>query len=287
MTYLTLDNIELDEEYLLFREWITEQDKAKATVKSYLASFRRLRNILGKEIHNTAETTLIKAVEVEVENKNTQSALINVAILLRKQIYEMPFETLEKKRQENKGAIQENLKQNNRYIILPSITEFDEHINTLFREKKYMEFIINYLIRNVFVRNQDLIFTVVDTRKETGDKSKNYMLFERKKKQVTFIRNVYKTANTYGSKETLITDPEFIVALRATRDKFPITDSESKIGYWIQRDSFQQLGESALLKVIINAYKGDINMLKRISENRGTNLETLLTSYNITFVNET
>ena len=77
---LTIENIEDDEEYLLFRDWVATEDKSKATAKSYLANFRRLRNIIGKEIQHTAQDTLIKAVEAEIENKNTQSAIINVAI---------------------------------------------------------------------------------------------------------------------------------------------------------------------------------------------------------------
>jgi hypothetical protein len=198
----------------------------------------------------------------------------------------MPTDALEKKRQDNKGTIQEGLKQTNKYIILPSITEFDYYISKLFRERKYMEYIVNYLIRHCYVRNQDMIFEFIETHKEAEDTTKNYMLYERKKKQVTYIRNVYKTANTYGAKENVITDPDFITALRAMKDRFPIIDSESKIGYYVQKYSFQELGEGALLKIIINEYRGNINVLKRISESRGTNLPTLLTSYNITYTNE-
>ena len=99
---LTIENIEDDEEYLLFRDWIATADKSKATSKSYLANFRRLRNIIGKEIQYTAQDTLIKAVEAEVENVNTQSSLINVAILVRDRLFGMPTEALTQKRQENK-----------------------------------------------------------------------------------------------------------------------------------------------------------------------------------------
>ena len=132
---LTIENIEDDEEYLLFRDWIATADKSKATSKSYLANFRRLRNIIGKEIQYTAQDTLIKAVEAEVENVNTQSSLINVAILVRDRLFGMPTEALTQKRQENKVPIQEGLKQTNQYIILPSLQEFDEYIDKLFSER--------------------------------------------------------------------------------------------------------------------------------------------------------
>ena len=50
MILRTIENIEDDEEYLLFRDWIATADKSKATSKSYLANFRRLRNIIGKDV---------------------------------------------------------------------------------------------------------------------------------------------------------------------------------------------------------------------------------------------
>ena len=225
-------------------------------------------------------------MEAEVENVNTQSSLINVAILVRDRLFGMPTEALTQKRQENKVPIQEGLKQTNQYIILPSLQEFDEYIDKLFSERKYMEYIVNYLIRHCYVRNQDMIFDYIETHKEAADTTKNYMLYERKKKQVTYIRNVYKTSNTYGPKENVITDPNFITAIRMMKDRFPIINSESKIGYYVQKYSFQELGEGALLKVIINEYRDNINVIKRISESRGTNLPTLLTSYNITYTNE-
>ena len=44
-----------------------------------------------------------------------------------------------------------------------------------------------------------------------------------------------------------------------------------------------QLGEGTMIKIIINHYRGDIQRLKEISKSRGTNLEVLHTSYNITY----
>ena len=74
---LTIENIEDDEEYLLFRDWIATADKSKATSKSYLANFRRLRNIIGKEIQYTAQDTLIKAIEAEVEQNLAHQGLVS------------------------------------------------------------------------------------------------------------------------------------------------------------------------------------------------------------------
>ena len=47
--------------------------------------------------------------------------------------------------------------------------------------------------------------------------------------------------------------------------------------------NIRECGESNLLKIIINHYKDQITKLKEISMNRGTDLNTLLTSYNINY----
>ena len=161
--------------------------------------------------------------------------------------------------------------------------EFDDHIEALWQAQDYVPYIINYLIRHHYVRNQDLFFDVVDTKKATEDTSKNYMLYERKKLQMTYIRNVYKTAGTYGQKTNVIDNERFLHALKQERSKFPICESMSNIGYYVQKHTFNQLGEGALLKIIVNHYKNDINQLKRISDSRSTALGVLLTSYNIVY----
>jgi len=56
-----------------------------------------------------------------------------------------------------------------------------------------------------------------------------------------------------------------------------------KIGYYIKKLTFNELGEGACLKIIVNHYKADYARLKEISKSRGTNLDVLLTSYNISF----
>ena len=59
-----------------------------------------------------------------------------------------------------------------------------------------------------------------------------------------------------------------------------------KIGYYITKMSFNQLGESNCLKIIINHYRDNIKKLEEISRARGTNLQVLLKSYNISYNND-
>ena len=64
------------EEFLVYTA-----DKAYATAKSYKTSYRKLRNLLGKPIRETAEETLFKTVQTAIENINSQQALLNIGII--------------------------------------------------------------------------------------------------------------------------------------------------------------------------------------------------------------
>ena len=269
-------------EYDRFME--DQVDKSKATQKQYRANYNKLYKLLQKPISETAEKTCIDAITSGFENGNTQAALINVAIMVRR-LYGMPHDILVEQRTKNKETIEDTLKQVNQYMVLPSLQEFDDHIEQLYQKENYLSYVINHLIRHHYVRNKDLMFDWVLTQKETQDTSKNYMLYERKKNQITWIRNNYKTSGKYGQKKVVIDNERLQMALKKCQGKglFPIADSEDKIGYYIQKHSFNQLGEGALLKIVINHYKDDINMLKLISKSRGTDLPTLLTNYNVVY----
>ena len=67
---------------------------------------------------------------------------------------------------------------------------------------------------------------------------------------------------------------------------FPICNEPTLIGYYITKMSFRGLGESNCLKIIINHYRDNIKKLEEISRARGTNLQVLLKSYNISYNND-
>ncbi len=269
------------EQFLVYAE-----SKAYATAKSYKTSYRKLRNLLGKPIRETAEDTLVNAVKAAIENINSQQALVNIGIICREQFEpKMPVDTFVKFREQNKEAVQDMIKMNNQFIVLPSLGEFDNYLELLWSDKKYKEYIINFLIRHHYVRNKDLLFDIVDKKSEI-DEISNWLWIDRRNQRCVYYRNDYKTASTYGAKMSVIDNERFLKAAKMCHkrmDAFPITDSEDKIGYHVQKMSFRKLGEGALLKIIINHYKSDIQRLKEISSSRGTDLGVLLTHYNVTY----
>ena len=283
-------NVEMadDPEYTMFTDYLEEENRLSyATKKSYKTSYRKLRNILGKDVADTAQDTTAKAIMASTDNINSAQALINIAIIVREKVKKMPIDELVEQRSTNKEEVNEHLKQANLYTELPSLEEVDGYIETLWKQSKYRDYIVNYLIRYYYVRNQDLGFDICETKKETlEDQTKNWLWLDRKNQRVNYIRNNYKTFKTYGQKVTVITNERFLRAVKVCNRQmyaFPITTESDKLGYYIQKMTLNQIGEGKMLKVIINHYRNDISRLKEISLSRGTNLEVLLTSYNINY----
>ena len=281
------NDLEGDPEYNEFTEFLEDSGRSYATKKSYRTSYRKLRNLLGKNVADTAQDTTASAIMASTENINSAQALINIAVLVREQMKKMPVDYLVEQRTTNKADVTENLKQANLFTELPTLSEFDLFLEDLWKMNKFREYIVNYLIRHHYVRNMDLIFDIVETKRETlENENANYLWLDRKKQVVHYIRNNYKTARTYGQKVTKIDNERFLTAVKKCHRQlycFPITEDPDKIGYYIQKMSFRELGEGACMKIIINHYRNDITRLKEISQSRGTNLEVLLTSYNITY----
>ena len=253
------------------------QGKSKNTIKSYVQSYNKLRTALDKEVHKSSQKLILDTTAKHSTNLNTQAALINVGILIRR-LYKLDVKELEKKRKENKKGIACYTKAVNESLNLPTLAEFDQHLDYVFRKGMWAEFIINYLIRHCCVRNQDLVFDIVTRKKETVGKQ-NFMWLGRGK--ATYYRRVYKTAETYGEKTNVITDKKFLAALKSV--KKPIIANKENAGYWIKKATFKELGEGALLKVVLNDARisGDYHKLNEISQLRGTDVCTLTTSYNI------
>ena len=276
-----------DPEYIQFTDMIKAKDLSVATAKSYKASYRKVRNLLDKPIRDAAQDTACKAILISEENINTQQALINVCVLTRLIEPAMPIEIFHEQRDINKKDVREHLQQANNFKTLPSLEEYNLFVENLWQKGMHREYIINYLMRYHYVRNLDCMFDIVATKAETlADKTKNYLWINKRNLSVVYIRNNYKTFKTYGQKSVEIKSERFIKSVKVCFKQmyaFPITEDPALIGYHITRMSFNKLGESKCLKIIINAYRSNYQKIEEISRSRGTNTQTLMTSYNISY----
>ena len=204
-----------DAEFEEFSTFLENSGHSYATKKSYRTSYRKLRNLLGKDIHLCAQDTTASAIMASTDNINSAQALLNIAIIIRQKIKDMPAESLVEQRTTNKFEVNEVLKQANMFTILPSLNLFDDFLEELWQKNKFRDYIVNYLIRHHYVRNQDLIFDIVETKRETlENENANYLWLDRKKQIVHYIRNNYKTARTYGQKVTKIDNERFLKAVK-------------------------------------------------------------------------
>ena len=105
-------DFEGDSEFTMFEAMIENKAIKEATKRSYRANYRKLRNLLGKNIRDTAEDTTVNAINAAVgEQINSAQALLNIAILCRRNMEPaLPVDTIILKRTDNKDEVTEMLK---------------------------------------------------------------------------------------------------------------------------------------------------------------------------------
>ena len=160
---------------------------------------------------------------------------------------------------------------------LPTLREMKNHMDSLFNKGDYRGFCVMYLFLTYTVRNQDMIATVVKSRKQIND-SDNFFLVGRK--QVTWIRNKYKTVEKYGTKTTIIKNEKFVTAIKTLDYLLNEDQNIDRVVKKITAD-IGGITESTIAKIVLRE-NNSMAGLSRISKNRGTNISTLINSYNIT-----
>ncbi len=280
----------MDSEFDLFVKAIA--DKSANTIKNYKTAYKKLMSIIeggeGSNIATTDEKKIVKKIREKEKNRNTQQSLINIAIMVKRMNDKKDIEKLIEAREDNKKMIIKMVQAKNVSLqsSLPSYDEIQEYTNMLYEKGEWTDFIINFLLINYQVRNQDLVFDIVRFKRDTQDTDKNFMWLSNKK--VVYSRNNYKTADTYGKKVITITDPKFVVAMKRTlshqkydEEKGVFIPTISQVGYYIKKATLKQIGEGAYMKIVVNKFRNNIDKIKEISENRGTDINTILTNYDI------
>ena len=276
----------------------TFSNKSKITQGVYNSNYKKLRDLLGDvDIASVSQKKIIETAET-IDNRNTQQSLINIAYLIRKN-EGLAINELEAFRKKNQSFLKDKIYETNTTLIdkLPSYDELVNFVDELLKDEKYTQYVINYLLIHCQVRNADLNFNFVQYKKDTKDESKNYLWYSARTKTAHYIRNVYKTAKIvkpngeitgYGQKIIKITDPQFIKVMKILvnyekKENKPViffTNLET-IAYHVKRMTYKNLGETMYFKIVVNHFRSDPNMLKQISYNRGTDINTILESYDI------
>ena len=277
-----------------FTEFI--KDKSANTIKSYKQQYNKLKKIVDKEmeqsveIQNVSEKNILEFVNNE-NNLNSQQALLNIAIMIRK-MNKSPTSKLEKQREDNKQKLQGFVKEKNEKLKsngLPTYQDLLDYLAFLYNSERWTDFIINYLLIYFNTRNMDLNFELVSFKRDIkANPDINYLWYSKRAKKATLYRRDYKTVGKYGMKQNIITDPKFLNAIKQIfecRKKGEgcgvFIPNKENVGYYIQKATLDNLGEGTYVKIIINHFRNNLDKLSEISKNRGTSLEILKESYDI------
>jgi len=156
---------------------------------------------------------------------------------------------------------------------LPDI-DFKQMLNTYYRDKQYKNFVILFLLLNYNTRNKDLVVKVV---KDQADLNPNENFLFIRDKDVIYIRNDYKTKDTYGMKQDVIKSKKLFFAVQELDSLLENNDNLDRQVKAVTGG----INQSTLFKMLV-AQNNNLKAIKNASKNRGTNMETIAKSYDIT-----
>jgi len=275
-------------------------DVKENTATTYANNYKRLREALGitdkrKPVKTIGLDNIEPILLDDMFNANARAGMLTVVKKLfssdkdKERIDEIDEKIREHKRDHffnNDGATTESL---------PS---YKEMINGLKKIKDPRKYIINWLFIYANTRNADVALIDLhrsnDSRRvdmDELDKQRNHIVLV--DGHAVLIRHVYKTAKSYGTKKNKITSRAFIDMAREylgdDMDKPLLTTRSgggvppSSFGAYLKKHRLMGLTESAIMKVVMKhvAERGSYNMLRKVSQNRGTSISTLLAEYDI------
>jgi len=156
---------------------------------------------------------------------------------------------------------------------LPSV-DFNKLLNGYYRDKQYKNFVILYLLMNYNTRNKDLVVKVVNDESDINP-NENFLFI--RDKDVIYIRNDYKTKNRYGSKRDVIKSKKLF---NAVKEVDSLLENNNNLDRQVKKVT-NGINQSTMFKMLV-ASNNNLKGIQKASKNRGTNMETIAKSYDIT-----
>lgn len=168
-----------------------------------------------------------------------------------------------------------------------TMKQINKEINKFYNDKKYKNYIISYLVKTFNTRNKDLDIIITNDKKNVDNKLENNWLIIQKN-SVKYLRNIYKTSNTYGKKEHNIKSKKFITSLKSYYTDNLDNDKSNVYLFSNWKNSTRDikkllpfnLSTADMLKINLSE-NNSLNAATKIGKNRGTSVITLQNSYNI------
>lgn len=256
--------------------------------KVYLGIMKRMTKNGFKENTKQAKTMkYIKAFVEKFDKPSTKLDILNVILLINDDNKILREDI--KKYRKTLQVLKKNMNvktMNEKGETLPTVDKFKEKLDSLFEDKKYKEYIANYLMFHYGVRNQDVNVEIKKSKpKLIIQDNKNYLIL--KPKEIKYIRHDYKTVKTYGPQTIIIKDAEFMTAVKEVGVGF-LFDESKQLGNELRKMLIFKLSESDIFKMLIDAaYKNkDTERINELSKTRGTDINTIKENYHVNATDE-
>jgi len=248
-----------------YQIYLEDQKLASTTIKNHI---RNLASYSEDYSLQDNETKTIENLKHYSEGSRRQTM---VSTLCKWRTYKNL--SVEDIREFLKISIEQTIAQNKKtsqQLDLPPLSHFKARLNQFYKEGKFKEFAVLYLLLTFQTRNKDLVVNIQHTKTEF----QGNILYIREK-SVVYIRNDYKTFSTYGQKKYIIYSQKF---------RHAISSLESLLSNKQTHIQVQKItggySESDLMKVSVK-HADSIGKLTKISKHRGTALDTISGSYDV------
>lgn len=274
---------------------LAQNDAIKDSSKhQYRGIYKRWLAVTDRQIKDCSEVSIIEILNKVACAHNTKNTLVSAIIMVRK-FHNLPNDKIKYWRDTKlKQLMIESQIAANKVTaeLLPTYNQLNMYVKKLYKERQWLDYIINFILTRYCCRNMDLNCFVTQDKtmmKRCGDNDK-INIFYISPTYVSWIRRDYKTYETYGELKIPIRHLPFRQALlnfldvRADGWLFGAGDkimTQPSISKYIMDHSYEGLGEGKICKAMCTYYaqKGDIVNLTKISKSRGTAIETLIDSY--------
>ena len=260
------------------------------TLKAYKSQFLVIRynfdiplfEISNKQFLDYLESATTKGGKVL--SLNTKKNLLNIMVMVKKQVNEKDYKELYDLREKLRGDVNTAIKDKHENLDIDNMVKYDELVKFL-NIQSNTSYIINYLLLYYCVRNRDLDLTISEYENEIPD-SGNHLLIDKDK--IIFVRNDYKTFSTHGQLKFDINGKTFVKFVKQMHKRGDTKLLKTKaLDKEIRGYTMQGLSETEICKIVVHNFlmNNKYSEVFEISKRRGTSIDTLLQNYNFKYIN--
>ena len=261
------------------------KSKSVGSQRQYLSQYDNLYTALNTDLLELDYDTIVNYLNENFENPNTKKNYVNIFILLQKEDAGLKND-LVKYRETLREKTDVRVKERNAELS-ETLPPYEDLMKAV---KKYIgkQYVINYLLTNVYVRNQDLNALVSTKDADVNIHQGNHLIISNNK--IEFVRNEYKTARKYGQLISILEDRKLVKELKEYlgKDKTKNLLDTKQIDHEVRKYTYQGLSESNYLKIILTYYTNPLNVSKlyEIQHLRGTDINVILKNYNLGYTSK-